>query len=104
MLDRGSTTPCSSQITVFQGAPELITLYKAIGTLIRARIAILHLEEAPVRDPAKWPKGAAEYLAIASRRRIISRVERNREQADHEVHRLGRGSFDCVGRFDRCIS
>jgi hypothetical protein len=47
--------------------PTLITLDKAIGALIRARITTLHLEEAPVRDPAKWPKAAAEYLAIASR-------------------------------------
>jgi aminoglycoside phosphotransferase family enzyme len=47
--------------------PVLITFYKAIGALIRARIAILHLQESSVRDPAKWPKRAAEYLAIASR-------------------------------------
>jgi len=48
-------------------APELITFYKLIGALIRARIAILHLQESPVRDPGKWPKRAAEYLAIATR-------------------------------------
>jgi len=47
--------------------PVLIAFYKAIGALIRARIAILHLQETPVRDPAKWPKRAAEYLAIARR-------------------------------------
>ena len=47
--------------------PELITFYQLIGALIRARIAILHLREAPVRDPGKWPKRAAEYLAIATR-------------------------------------
>jgi aminoglycoside phosphotransferase family enzyme len=47
--------------------PVLISFYKAIGALIRARIAILHLEEVPVRDPAKWPKRAAEYLGIAGR-------------------------------------
>jgi aminoglycoside phosphotransferase family enzyme len=45
----------------------LINFYKAIGALIRARIAILHLQESPVRDPAKWPKRAAEYLRIARR-------------------------------------
>ena len=47
--------------------PVLINFYKAIGALIRARIAILHLQESPVRDPAKWPKRAAEYLRIATR-------------------------------------
>ena len=47
--------------------PLLIIFYKAISALIRARIAILHLQESPVRDPAKWPRRAAEYLAIASR-------------------------------------
>jgi aminoglycoside phosphotransferase family enzyme len=48
-------------------APALIAFYKAISALIRARIAILHLQETPVRDPAKWPKRAAEYLEIARR-------------------------------------
>jgi len=48
-------------------APVLITFYKAIGALIRARIAILHLREKPVRDPEKWPRRAAEYLEIARR-------------------------------------
>jgi aminoglycoside phosphotransferase family enzyme len=47
--------------------PILIAFYKAIGALIRARIAILHLQETPVRDPAKWPKRAAEYVEIARR-------------------------------------
>jgi len=47
--------------------PELATFYKVIGALVRARIAILHLQESPVRDPEKWPKRAAEYLAIATR-------------------------------------
>jgi len=37
-----------------------------MGALVRARIAILHLHESPVRDPGKWPKRAAEYLAIAT--------------------------------------
>jgi uncharacterized protein len=47
--------------------PVLISFYKAAGALIRARIAILHLQETPVRDPAKWPKRAAEYLEVARR-------------------------------------
>jgi aminoglycoside phosphotransferase family enzyme len=45
----------------------LIDLYRAIGAMIRARIAILHLREPAVGDPAKWPRRAAEYLAIAGR-------------------------------------
>jgi uncharacterized protein len=48
-------------------SPMLISFYRGIGALIRARIAILHLRESPVRDPAKWPRRAAEYLAIAAR-------------------------------------
>jgi uncharacterized protein len=48
-------------------APVLINFYKTIGAFVRARIAILHLRESPVRDPVKWPKRAAEYLAIATR-------------------------------------
>ena len=47
--------------------PELMIFYKVIGALVRARIAILHLQESPVRDPEKWPRRAAEYLAIATR-------------------------------------
>jgi aminoglycoside phosphotransferase family enzyme len=48
-------------------SPALIAFYKAIGALIRARIAILHLQERPVRDPAKWPERAGQYLEIARR-------------------------------------
>jgi aminoglycoside phosphotransferase family enzyme len=48
-------------------ASTLIAFYKAISALIRARIAIVHLRETPVRDPQKWPKRAAEYLEIARR-------------------------------------
>jgi aminoglycoside phosphotransferase family enzyme len=47
--------------------PELMTFYRVIGAFVRARIAILHLQESPVRDPGKWPKRALEYLAIATR-------------------------------------
>jgi aminoglycoside phosphotransferase family enzyme len=47
--------------------PELIAFYKAIAAFVRARLAILHLQESPVRDPAKWPQRAAEYLVIATR-------------------------------------
>jgi uncharacterized protein len=50
--------------------PALIIFYKVIGAMVRARIAILHLQESPIRDPGKWPKRAAEYLAIATRAAI----------------------------------
>jgi uncharacterized protein len=46
---------------------RLTILYRAIGAMIRARIAILHLQAPGVREPAKWPKRAAGYLAIARR-------------------------------------
>ena len=54
--------------------PELFAFYKAIAAFVRARLAILHLQEFPVRNPAKWPKRAAEYLVIATRetQRLIS--------------------------------
>jgi uncharacterized protein len=45
----------------------LIWFYKAVSALIRARLAILHLQERPVRDPQKWPARAAQYLGIADR-------------------------------------
>jgi aminoglycoside phosphotransferase family enzyme len=45
----------------------LVRFYKAIGALIRARIAILHLRDASIRDPTRWTQRADDYLAIASR-------------------------------------
>ena len=48
-------------------SPELMVFYKAIAAFVRARLAILHLQEFPVRNPAKWSKRAAEYLVIAIR-------------------------------------
>lgn len=47
--------------------PVLVTFYKAVGALIRARIAILHLRDERVRDRTKWTRRAADYLAIAGR-------------------------------------
>ena len=64
----GQVLLCHYRLRTHDSPPlELITFYKLIGALIRARIAILHLRESPVRDPEKWPKRAAEYLAIATR-------------------------------------
>jgi uncharacterized protein len=47
--------------------PVLIAFYKVISAFIRVPIAILHLQETPVRDPVKWPKRVTEYLEIARR-------------------------------------
>jgi uncharacterized protein len=47
--------------------PVLTTFYKAVSALTRARLAILHLQQGAVREPEKWPRRAAEYLAIAGR-------------------------------------
>jgi len=64
----GQVLLCHYRLRTHDSPPlELITFYKLIGALIRARIAILHLRESPVRDPEKWPNRAAEYLAIATR-------------------------------------
>jgi aminoglycoside phosphotransferase family enzyme len=48
-------------------APELIAFYVAYRALIRARLAIAHLEDHPAAEAAKWRARAAAYLAIASR-------------------------------------
>jgi aminoglycoside phosphotransferase family enzyme len=65
---------CYRQRTGDNPPAVLIAFYKAIGALVRARIALLHLREKPVRDPKKWPKRAAEYLEIARRQcRLLGR-------------------------------
>ena len=43
----------------------LIHFYKAFRALLRARLAILHLRDADVRDPEKWRPRCMEYLALA---------------------------------------
>ena len=46
---------------------DLVAFYRAMRALIRARIAICHLREPHVRNPAEWPRRAAAYLRIAER-------------------------------------
>ena len=46
-----------SQRTGDRPPPLLILFYQAIGAMIRARIAILHLQEFPVRDPENCCSG-----------------------------------------------
>ncbi len=45
--------------------PALIRFYKAHRALLRARLSILHLDDAQTRDPAKWRARAAAYLHLA---------------------------------------
>lgn len=43
----------------------LIHFYKAHRALMRAKLAILHLQDEDVRDPEKWRLRAMEYLGLA---------------------------------------
>jgi aminoglycoside phosphotransferase family enzyme len=45
---------------------ELCAFYQSVRASVRARLAILHLKEATVREPARWPKQAAQYLRLAA--------------------------------------
>jgi aminoglycoside phosphotransferase family enzyme len=65
---------CYRRRTADRPPPLLISFYKALNALIRARIAIVHLREDRVDNPKKWPRRAAQYLAIA--RREARRLDR----------------------------
>jgi uncharacterized protein len=43
----------------------LVEFYQSYRALVRAMLAILHLQEADVQDPAKWAARAAHYLELA---------------------------------------
>lgn len=47
--------------------PELIAFYKALRAMMRARLAVLHLEEEVPSDPEFWRNRAESYLKLASR-------------------------------------
>jgi aminoglycoside phosphotransferase family enzyme len=47
--------------------PALIAFYQSVRALIRARLAILHLADAPPGQHARWRRQAADYLAWADR-------------------------------------
>lgn len=49
-------------------APELVAFYGAYRALIRARLAIGHLEDEGMADAAKWRGRASAYLALAGAR------------------------------------
>ncbi|MCK6453042.1 MAG: hypothetical protein L6R19_19675 [Alphaproteobacteria bacterium] len=49
-------------------APELLVpFYQCCRALLRTRLAIAHLADAVVRDPAKWRRQAFAYLELAER-------------------------------------
>jgi aminoglycoside phosphotransferase family enzyme/predicted kinase len=50
---------------------DLVDFYQSYRALVRARIAIRHLDDAAVRDPAKWMTHALDYL-----RRARNHIER----------------------------
>jgi uncharacterized protein len=43
----------------------LVEFYQSYRACVRAMLAILHLQEAAVQDPAKWAARAAQYLELA---------------------------------------
>jgi aminoglycoside phosphotransferase family enzyme len=45
----------------------LITAYKCFHAYLRARIAISHLDDGEIRQPAKWRKRTQRYLELAAR-------------------------------------
>jgi uncharacterized protein len=47
--------------------PELYRFYRIQRALLRARLSLAHLLEPQPRTPAKWPRQARAYLAIAAR-------------------------------------
>jgi aminoglycoside phosphotransferase family enzyme len=47
--------------------PPLLSFYRTLRALIRARLAILHLADTPPAGHGKWRRQAADYLAWADR-------------------------------------
>jgi aminoglycoside phosphotransferase family enzyme len=47
-------------------AEELVAFYKSYRACVRAKIAIWHLRDREVRNPARWPALAKAYLDIAA--------------------------------------
>ncbi len=44
---------------------ELVHFYQSFRACVRAKIAIWHLKEPAVADPAKWTTQARDYLRLA---------------------------------------
>jgi aminoglycoside phosphotransferase family enzyme len=49
--------------------PALTAFYKSYRAALRAKLAIWHLKDRPVADPAGWQERACRYLALAERER-----------------------------------
>lgn len=47
-------------------APTLVDFYQSYRALLRAKLAIWHLNDAVVRDAEKWPRRADHYLRLAA--------------------------------------
>lgn len=60
-------------------APELVAFYGAYRALIRARLAISHLEDEGMANAAKWRGRASAYLALAGAR--LPRLARRQASA-----------------------
>lgn len=58
--------------------PELYLFYRCYRSTLRARLAIAHMLEPSPRTPAKWPRQARAYLAMADRdtRRLARLINR----------------------------
>lgn len=48
-------------------AEELIRFYKSYRASLRAKLAIWHLKDSPVRQRSKWTRRAKEYLQLAKK-------------------------------------
>lgn len=46
---------------------DLVLFYKAFRALLRAKLAILHLQDADVADPGRWRARAEDYVQLAGR-------------------------------------
>ena len=65
--------------------PALAAFYRSYRATLRARLSIAHLLDTDCRTPEKWPKRAAEFLAIAMREANAldaATVARRRRRAD----------------------
>lgn len=58
---------CASTVPGWHAPPALVDFYKAVHALIRARLAVLHLEDAQIRQPEKWPAETRARLDTAER-------------------------------------
>lgn len=58
--------------------PPLLSFYWRYRALLRARLALAHLSEQPVRKPAKWRPLALHYMTLAEEADVRSRPPEGR--------------------------